>query len=47
MQIVILADNLHELSKPVSWGKNKKIIVVLSCGELPLKVIKDLKKNPR
>ena len=34
MQIVSIGDNLHEMSNPVFWEKNKKNINSLSSAEL-------------
>ena len=42
MQIVSIGDNLHEMSNPVFWEKNKKNIINLSSTtELAQRVVKD------
>ena len=35
-----LRDNLHEMSKPVFWGKNKNDIINLSSAKLAHRVVK-------
>ena len=40
MQIVSLGDNLHEMSEPAFWEKNKKNIINLLSAELTQSVVK-------
>ena len=40
MQIVSNGDNLHEMSNPVCWEKNKKSIIDLLSAELAQGVVK-------
>ena len=39
MEIVSTGDNLHEMSKPVSWKKMYKNIIYLSSAELDKRVV--------
>ena len=40
MQIVSNGDNLHEMSNPVLWGKNKNNVINFSSAELAQRVIR-------
>ena len=40
MQIVSNGDNLHEISNPVFWEKNKKNVISLSSVEFTQRVVK-------
>ena len=39
MQIVSNGDNLHEMSNPVFWGKNKKEYFKLSSAQIFIRVL--------
>ena len=40
MQVVFSGDNLHNMSKPVLWGKKEKNVINLSSAELAQIVVK-------